>query len=179
MDHDIDPDAPDDYTYFDEFRSDELPVADEEHDGEEVELLTLEETTAEQRKLFPVDRAALLAAISRATRMPHESMSDEEFEMAHLVFQAFANLHDEMKTPPPKDLIRKTFMDHGFTIKEGQTDLKEYVYRAVYALWASMAAPAPNQRAVIDVMPENIRDWEPEAIWAYAMWYTQIRKVAT
>lgn len=33
-----------------------------------------------------------------------------------------------------KDQIREVFMAHGFTIKDGQTDLKQYVYDAAYAL---------------------------------------------
>ena len=36
-----------------------------------------------------------------------------------------------------KDQIRDIFMAHGFTIKEGQTDLKPYVYDAARALLAS------------------------------------------
>jgi hypothetical protein len=46
-----------------------------------------------------------------------------------------------------KDQIRAILMDHGFTIKEGQTDLKPYVYRAAGALieaaLAAQAVPAP------------------------------------
>ena len=34
----------------------------------------------------------------------------------------------------PREVIRDVFMAHGFTVKEGQTDLKEYVYDAAYAL---------------------------------------------
>jgi hypothetical protein len=36
--------------------------------------------------------------------------------------------------------IRDVFLSNGFTIKEGQTDLKEYVYEAAYALLALAAA---------------------------------------
>jgi len=39
-----------------------------------------------------------------------------------------------------KDQIRDIFMAHGFTIKEGQTDLKPYVYDAARALLASKQA---------------------------------------
>lgn len=35
-----------------------------------------------------------------------------------------------------KDQMRKIFMEHGFTIKEGETDLKDYVYKAAEALAA-------------------------------------------
>ncbi|MAF04371.1 MAG: hypothetical protein CME86_18435, partial [Herbaspirillum sp.] len=35
-----------------------------------------------------------------------------------------------------RDKIREVFMQHGFTIKEGQTDLKPYVYEAAESLLA-------------------------------------------
>lgn len=34
----------------------------------------------------------------------------------------------------PDDVIRRVFLEHGFTIKEGQSDLKPYVYAAARAL---------------------------------------------
>ena len=40
----------------------------------------------------------------------------------------------ERKGPLSKDQIREVFLTHGFTIKEGQADLKPYVYDAAYAL---------------------------------------------
>lgn len=46
-----------------------------------------------------------------------------------------------------RDQIREVFMAHGFTVKEGQTDLKQYVYDAAHALLELVAAPqqeAPN-----------------------------------
>lgn len=33
-----------------------------------------------------------------------------------------------------QDQVREILMKHGFTIKEGQTDLKQYVYDAVQAV---------------------------------------------
>jgi hypothetical protein len=33
-----------------------------------------------------------------------------------------------------KDQVREILMKHGFTIKDGQTDLKQYVYDAVDAV---------------------------------------------
>ena len=42
---------------------------------------------------------------------------------------------------PTKAQIREVFMAHGFTIKDGQTDLKQYVYDAAYALLALAAPP--------------------------------------
>ena len=42
---------------------------------------------------------------------------------------------------PTKAQIREVFMAYGFTVKEGQTDLKQYVYDAAYALLALAAPP--------------------------------------
>ena len=41
-----------------------------------------------------------------------------------------------------KDRIREIFIEAGFTVKEGQTDLKPYVYEAAYALLNEAAHPA-------------------------------------
>lgn len=35
---------------------------------------------------------------------------------------------------PLKTIVRETLLENGFTIKEGETDLKPYVYNAVSAL---------------------------------------------
>jgi hypothetical protein len=40
-----------------------------------------------------------------------------------------------------REQIREVFMAHGFTIKEGQTDLKQYVYDAAHALLELGAVP--------------------------------------
>lgn len=40
--------------------------------------------------------------------------------------------------------IREIFMAHGFTVKEGQTDLKQYVYDAADALLRAARAPADS-----------------------------------
>jgi hypothetical protein len=44
-----------------------------------------------------------------------------------------------------KDQIREIFMAHGFTVKEGQTDLKQYVYDAALAL-LSASKPADHSQ---------------------------------
>lgn len=41
------------------------------------------------------------------------------------------------RQPLTRETIRAIFMAHGFTIKEGQTDLKDYVYQAAEALLAA------------------------------------------
>lgn len=45
-----------------------------------------------------------------------------------------ATASDDTKLTLPRDVVRKVFLDAGFTIKEGHSDLKEYVYTAAYAL---------------------------------------------
>jgi hypothetical protein len=40
-----------------------------------------------------------------------------------------------------RNRIREIFMSHGFTVKDGQTDLKEYVYDAAAALLAEAQQP--------------------------------------
>lgn len=44
-----------------------------------------------------------------------------------------------------RDQIREVFMRCGFTIKEGQTDLKQYVYDAIIAMLAAAPQPEVNQ----------------------------------
>lgn len=62
-----------------------------------------------------------------------------------------------------RDRIRAIFMDHGFTIKEGQSDLKEYVYDAANALLAEAALQPPERwreeqpdGTVVDVDPADM-----------------------
>lgn len=51
-----------------------------------------------------------------------------------------------------RDAIRRVFMAHGFTIKEGQTDLKPYVYEAAEALLRELspAVAVPGFRDLTD-----------------------------
>ena len=53
-------------------------------------------------------------------------------------------VHDVVVWPPPmspvsKERIREIFLLHGFTVKEGQDDLKDYVYKAAEALLVEQA----------------------------------------
>lgn len=52
--------------------------------------------------------------------------------------------------PGLNDTIRAVFLEHGFTIKHGQTDLKPYVYEAVHALLFKLRAPVADERAAVD-----------------------------
>ena len=51
-----------------------------------------------------------------------------------------------------RDQIREVFMAHGFTVKEGQTDLKQYVYDAAYALLAMGSAPQPAPESIRSIL---------------------------
>lgn len=44
-----------------------------------------------------------------------------------------------------KDQIREIFLANGFTVKEGQSDLKDYVYAAAYALLGAVGAQSAEQ----------------------------------
>jgi hypothetical protein len=63
-----------------------------------------------------------------------------------------------------KDQIRDIFMAHGFTIKEGQTDLKPYVYDAARALLASKPAVPEGWKLA---MVERSYDMRVKAIIAF------------
>ena len=54
------------------------------------------------------------------------------------------------------DLIREVFLKNGFTIKDGQTDLKDYVYAAARELIerASVAVPVAESAAPLKWIPE-------------------------
>lgn len=54
-----------------------------------------------------------------------------------------------------RDAIRRIFMAHGFTIKEGQTDLKPYVYEAAESLLRELspAVAVPDGYALVPIEP--------------------------
>lgn len=57
----------------------------------------------------------------------------------------------ERQQQADRDAIRRIFMGHGFTIKEGQTDLKPYVFEAAEALLRELspAVAAPDKPIVV------------------------------
>lgn len=84
---------------------------------------------------------------SQLFRLGYEPDDQEDFEfMKRMLIKAFSTFAPDVKTQPAthggpaamqpvsKDLIRKVFLENGFTVKEGQTDLKPYVYEAAHAL---------------------------------------------
>lgn len=66
----------------------------------------------------------------------------------------------------PRDQIRDIFMKNGFTIKEGQADLKDYVYAAADDLISLVKTPASVSvtdaataiRACLEEFPESVHD---------------------
>lgn len=92
-----------------------------------------------------------------------------------------------------KDKIRGIFMKNGFTVKEGQTDLKDYVYKAAEELLAASIEPMPLETAPKDgtivrllvqfehgnledtpepqwTIGENSKDNTGEDVWQFAGW---------
>lgn len=61
--------------------------------------------------------------------------------------------------PLTRDQIREVFMAHGFTVKEGQTDLKQYVYDAAHALLELVAAPQQEAQEPAFWMNEKGHTW--------------------
>jgi hypothetical protein len=62
-----------------------------------------------------------------------------------------------------RDTVRAVFMKHGFTIKEGQTDLKPYVYAAAAELIAIARQPRVSEQAdgrALPALPEPIHTYE-------------------
>ena len=107
---------------------------------------------------------------------------------AQFVDQKSLNLSDKaacastvIDKPAPlldRDRIREIFMEHGFTVKEGQTDLKQYVYDAADALLRAARAPTDSvredaarwQMAVLvgnEVMLHPDKRSNPSAVKAY------------
>lgn len=64
---------------------------------------------------------------------------------------AASKLHAAREQVDMKVRIREIFLAHGFTIKEGQADLKPYVYEAAYALLAASQQAAEQVAADSDI----------------------------
>ena len=75
-----------------------------------------------------------------------------------------------------KDQIRQIFLAHGFTIKEGQTDLKQYVYDAAEAL---LKASVQQAEPVDGCTEENCRRCRtPEALRTPDMYHAGLSAAA-
>ena len=59
-------------------------------------------------------------------------------------------------------------MAHGFTVKEGQADLKQYVYDAAYALLAMGSAPQPAPAPLSDDVVKDAARYR----WLRENWFT-------
>ena len=86
--------------------------------------------------------AGLLTQHARITEL--ESQLAQRFDAADVATAAAQGFRDgvaslsanvgEPRNAIDRDRIREIFMAYGFTVKEGQTDLKQYVYDAADAL---------------------------------------------
>jgi hypothetical protein len=84
-----------------------------------------------------------------------------------------------------KPLIQRCCLANGYSIKDGQTDLKDYVYKAAYALlWAVGAVrthtgpvtpvPRADARIIQAVLAHHDRRWPPE-LTSGIMFYRGLR----
>ena len=62
----------------------------------------------------------------------------------HDVCNRYACRYLDTQARPSDDEIRAVFLANGFTIKDGQTDLKPYVYQAARALLSAALPPPPS-----------------------------------
>ncbi|WP_213228108.1 hypothetical protein [Caballeronia sp. NK8] len=58
-----------------------------------------------------------------------------------------------------KDQIRAIFLGAGFTIKQGQDDLRPYVYDAAYCLLSASIADTAGAKPIYQVRPRNGEEW--------------------
>lgn len=67
----------------------------------------------------------------------------------------------------PKDMIRAVFIENGFTVKEGQTDLKQYVYDAANELLRRARLRASNGQAPAGAtFQQRVQPWMLECFGA-------------
>lgn len=99
----------------------------------------------ESRALVWVDQRTM-----PGIRAGNEFVPDYGKSIAYLPFP----LHAQPAAPQgvayaelPKDVIRAVFIENGFTVKEGQTDLKQYVYDAANELLRRSRLRASNGQA--------------------------------
>ena len=110
--------------------------------------------TAEDCPADPADGAFIAAASPEGVLalISRLRAAEENYQAATLRANANAEmlkgLLSQQQAVADRDAIRRIFIAHGFTIKEGQTDLKPYVYQAAEALLRELlpavAATAPE-----------------------------------
>lgn len=93
----------------------------------------------------------------------HDPRREDDSALGRIGLRAsclLANMssHPAIAQPPAvadRDAIRRVFMAHGFTIKDGQTDLKPYVYEAAEALLRELspAVAVPDGYALVPIEP--------------------------
>lgn len=125
-----------------------------------------------RRRLTEAELGVALPDLQIMGRAPDGSDHQLEiFGYSYATNQVSVILPGESVTPPDilnKDRIREIFMEHGFIVKEGQTDLKEYVYDAADALLREavlqlgvMATQRVNREASHDtILADLMHDWK-------------------
>ncbi|ABL96775.1 hypothetical protein BcepF1.044 [Burkholderia phage BcepF1] len=100
--------------------------------------------------------------VSKVNTWPSVVVSLHDDHVNELVEEALRDEIESHASSPvaafSKDVIREVFMAHGFTIKEGQPDLKPYVYEAAYALLARFSSPNAADGSDIDACIEALVD---------------------
>ena len=96
------------------------------------------------------------------------TLVDQETEIGQL--RAAARAPTDSQPALDRDRIREIFMAHGFTVKEGQTDLKQYVYDAADALLRATRAPADSvleDAARWQALPAFFEEYQIDAMKLY------------
>lgn len=102
----------------------------------------------QMREMLSVHKLAIVPM--RATHAMLDAMSDDDWQWSDLLAAAKAITEDEYDwidaTPQAEvtdSMIREAFLANGFTIKDGHSDLKPYVYAAARAILALHPVQVP------------------------------------
>ena len=111
----------------------------------------------EANDMMATGRGEIYEVVPLWTTPQHSPTAQADSQPAQFVDQKSENLSDKAACASPvidkpaavldRARIREIFMAHGFTVKEGQTDLKQYVYDAADALLRAARAPADSAPA--------------------------------
>lgn len=118
--------------------------------------------------------------------VPHHDQEDCERDCAGYDGKPVPLYAAQPPAVADRDAIRRIFMAHGFTIKEGQTDLKPYVYEAAEALLrelspaVAVAEPVALEPVEGDLLPavgdtvlihlSRPDGWFPHRVVGYYAW---------
>ena len=101
--------------------------------------------------------------------VPCISVSEHEYQMREYALQAIA--HATQPAEVTDSMIREAFLANGFTIKDGHSDLKPYVYAAARAILALRPERVPMTDDQIMAAGRSVCD-DPDDTpepWAFRM----------